>query len=118
MLYLVSYLVNGPLISFAVPQTPLYIHTRTDSGPAAFGESAKILQKKYEGRQMPSGDLAQDEKTLETASSTLLAAALNPELDGTYIANERILPMSGSGTNAKCLLIRKFTIIPQELSTL
>jgi len=66
---------------------------------------------------MPSGDLAEDEKTLETASSTLLAAALNPELDGTCIPNERFLPMSGSGTHAKILLIRKIGIISQELPT-
>lgn len=74
--------------NFPVPQTPLYIHTQTDEGPTAFAEARRILQEKYGGRPHPSGDLAGDVKTLEQARSTLLAAAFNPELDGTYPAFE------------------------------
>jgi NAD(P)-dependent dehydrogenase (short-subunit alcohol dehydrogenase family) len=70
---------------------PSVHHTQTDEGPAAFAEAGRILQEKYGGRPQPSGDLAGDVKTLEQASSTLLAAALNPELDGTYPAFEFLI---------------------------
>jgi len=65
-----------------VPQTPLYIHTNTTEGPSAFSEAGKIIEKKYEGKQPPSGETAEDEKTLEQAASTVVAAAVNPEFDG------------------------------------
>lgn len=43
-------------------------------------EAFRILREKYEGKQQPSGDLTEDEKTIETAASTILAAALNLNL--------------------------------------
>jgi hypothetical protein len=64
-----------------VPQTGLYVNTN-NGGLASLEEAYKILQVKYVGKQAPSGDLKEDEKTIETASSTILAAALNPKLDG------------------------------------
>lgn len=66
-----------------VPQTPLYVHTQGD-GPAAFPEALKILEKKYKGQPPPSGPMEDDEKTLEQAASTLVAAAIDPRFDGKF----------------------------------
>lgn len=40
------------------------------------------MAEKYGNEMPPSGDMKEDEKTLEQACSTLLVAALSPELDG------------------------------------
>jgi hypothetical protein len=41
-----------------------------NGGLASLEEAYKILQVKYVGKQAPSGDLKEDGKTIETASST------------------------------------------------
>ena len=75
-----------------MPYTALYKETQKE-GPASVEEAYRILQERYAGKQLPSGDLAEDDKTIETASSTILAAALNPEFDGPLpsVSNVRIV---------------------------
>lgn len=83
--YLASHLKSKGIDCFALqpgmPQTPLYVHTQGD-GPAAFSEVLKILEKKYNGQQPPSGAIEEDEMTLEKAASTLVVVALDPKFDG------------------------------------
>ncbi|CZR51939.1 related to retinol dehydrogenase 12 [Phialocephala subalpina] len=85
--YLASHLKSKGVDCFALqpgmPQTPLYVHTQGD-GPAAFPEALKILEKKYNGQPPPSGLMEEDEKTVEQAASTLVAAALDPRFDGKF----------------------------------
>jgi hypothetical protein len=72
----------------SVPQTDLYIHTNaaTDpNDPASFPAAFSLLRARYgDNGPFPSGDPKEDEKTLETASSTLLFAMLSPSLDGMF----------------------------------
>ena len=68
-----------------MPQTPLYAHTQDPESKSSFAEAYKVIQERWAGKKNPSGDAAEDEKTLETAASTLVYAALSPDLDGTYI---------------------------------
>ena len=50
-----------------------------EDGPSSFPEAIKINTARFGGvEQDHSGDV----KTLESASSTILAAALDPELEG------------------------------------
>jgi hypothetical protein len=62
-------------------ETALYRH-KNNCSLASLEEAYKILQLKYVGKQAPSHDLKEDEMTIETAPSTILAAALIPEFDG------------------------------------
>lgn len=71
----------GLTVLCIVPQTELYTHIQAE-GPSSLDAAFKIFREKYEGRQNPAGDLKEDDKTIETASSTILAAALSSEFDG------------------------------------
>lgn len=86
--YLASHLKSKGIdcFEYTVPQTPLYVHTQGD-GPAAFSEVLKILEKKYNGQQPPSGAIEEDEMTLEKAASTLVVVALDPKFDGEFSAS-------------------------------
>lgn len=93
----------------------------------------KILQKKYAGQPPPSGDNAEDEKTLEEAASTVVAAALSPEIDGMlpphqpshspYFPLSQVevqLDCNGEGFVTRCMLMtlcwcRKIWTIPEKL---
>jgi hypothetical protein len=66
-----------------VPHTPLYVHTDKNEGLAAMSEAVRLIQEKYLNEAPPSGDTAEDEKTLEQAASTLVSAAVSSEWDGT-----------------------------------
>jgi hypothetical protein len=65
-----------------VPQTDLYQHIRDDDSPSAMAEAYKIGAKKYGDGPNPSGNLEEDEKTVETAASTVVFAVLDGGLDG------------------------------------
>ena len=67
-----------------MPQTELYTHTRDENSLASMTEAFKIMTKRWEGKAPPSGNLEEDEKTVETAASMLVVAALDPELDGMF----------------------------------
>lgn len=87
-----------------MPPTELYIHTRDDNSLASMTEAFKIITKKYEGKTPPSGDIQGDEKTLETAASTLVFAALDPGLDGRsglFLRNCQPFPTEGYATDAE-----------------
>lgn len=71
-----------------MPYTVLYKETQK-GGLASVEEAYRILQEKYAGKQSPSGDLAEDDNTIETASSTILAAALSPEFNGPFSCVKR-----------------------------
>ncbi|EHK98980.1 putative Short-chain dehydrogenase TIC 32, chloroplastic [Glarea lozoyensis 74030] len=86
--YLSMHLKSKGIEAFALqpgmPQTNLYKHTiaATDpNDPASFPAAFALIQARYPDGA-PSGDLKEDEKTVETASSTPLFAALSPSLDG------------------------------------
>jgi len=81
-----------------MPQTPLYIHTADENSPAAFSKAAPIIAAKWGDEIPPVGDLKEDEKSLETASSTLVAAALNPDFDsksGLFLRNCQPFEVAG-----------------------
>lgn len=65
-----------------MPQTPFYIHTADESSPTAFFNDPALVAALWGDEIPPVGDLKEDEKTVETASSTLVIAALNSEFDG------------------------------------
>lgn len=67
-----------------VPQTGLYEHIRDDDSPSSMYEAYKLGAKKWGDRPPPSGDLEEDKKTVETAASTLVFAALDGGLDGMF----------------------------------
>jgi hypothetical protein len=63
-----------------MPRTALYANL-TEEGPTSLAEGFRISQERMGGR---AHDFEGDEKTLESASSTLLAAALDPEFESQY----------------------------------
>jgi len=68
-----------------VPQTELYKHIRDDDSLVSMGEAYKIVIKKYGDGTPPSGNLKEDEKTVETAASTVVFAVLDGGLDGKFV---------------------------------
>jgi hypothetical protein len=59
----------------------LHPHPRRKQ-PRIHGRSLQDRNQEMGGQRIPSGDLKEDEKTVETAASTLVFAALDPGLDG------------------------------------
>jgi hypothetical protein len=93
-----------------VPQTPLYIHSKPE-GITSFPEAYRLMKEKYEGQPPPpTGDLAGDEKTIETSSSTPLAAALDPEFDG-ILFHSRLWRLHATN----CLASREIRLVSEEL---
>ncbi|TVY19062.1 Retinol dehydrogenase 11 [Lachnellula arida] len=106
--YLASHLQDKGVEAFALqpgmPPTELYIHTRDANSPASMTEAFKIVIKRWAGKTPPSGDIQGDEKTLETAASTLVFAALDPGLDGRsglFLRNCQPFPTEGYATDAE-----------------
>ncbi|KAG4437995.1 hypothetical protein IFR05_006535 [Cadophora sp. M221] len=101
--YLSEYLKGKGVQCFALqPGTPLYIHTQVPDSLVSASEAMRIIVEKYAGSDIPTGDLAEDEKTLETAASTLVLAAANPDLDdksGTFLRNCKPFPVESYATD-------------------
>lgn len=64
----------------AVPSSSIGQNLQSE-GPASFQEAIAINTDRFKGVDQ---DLSGDVKTLESASSTVLAAGLDPELEGTF----------------------------------
>lgn len=71
-------------------------------GPASFKAAIEINTARFGGVDQ---DLSGDDKTLESASSTILAAGLDPELEGAF----KTLPLFRSGANFQpCVSIANY----------
>ncbi|KAH6714353.1 short-chain dehydrogenase [Leptodontidium sp. MPI-SDFR-AT-0119] len=106
--YLSEQLKGKGVQTFAVqpgmPQTRLYTHTQDPDSKSSFAEAYNVIQEIWAGKENPSGDATEDEKTLETAASTIVYAALSPDLDdksGTFLRNCKPFTLAPYATDLK-----------------
>ncbi|KAH6679675.1 putative short-chain dehydrogenase TIC 32, chloroplastic, partial [Halenospora varia] len=82
--YLAGHLKDKGVQCFAIqpgmPQTDLYYHVNVPKNEASLESGMALAAKIYPNRPSPAGDPKEDEKTIETAASTLVYAALPQSL--------------------------------------